>query len=351
MTDETRHIILKIAKKCLLLLLLLVVMDLVYRFTLYPRDRERYCSLLEFPQIPIRDTADIIYLGESSEFSCSPTDTDRRSIGTMIGDMMPDHKMGCLSKGAVHAAIYYDILRNIPRDNPVKTVIVTVNMRSFSSEWIYSNLEQPLQKEQIMMKKAPALYKRMLLAFKAYVHWSEAERSKLVRKGFRRQTFTLPHPFPYHNASEWDHAIANSFQLYNGKQVSGDTVELACHYIKCFAYQLDDKNPRIKDSDKIVRLCQRRGWRLVFNILADNMDQIKTLAGPDLEYLMQENAQYIIQRYEPMGVIVVNNQYSVREEDFFETFVTEHYNQRGRRNIAEKVAEKLNDHYSQVINH
>ena len=341
MTDETRHIILKITKKCLLLLLLLVVMDLVYRFTLYPRDRERYCSLLEFSQIPIRDTADIIYLGESSEFSCSPTDTDRRSIGTMIGDMMPDHNMGCLSKGAVHAAIYYDILRNIPRDNPVKTVIVTVNMRSFSSEWIYSNLEQPLQKEQIMMKKAPALYKRMLLAFKAYVHWSEAERSKLVRKGFRRQTFTLPHTFPYRNANEWDRATSSQYRLYNGMQASLDTIELACHYIKCFAYQLDDKNPRIKDFDKIVRLCQRRGWRLVFNILADNMDQIKTLAGPDLEYLMQENAQYIIQRYEPQGVTVVNNQYSVRDEDFFEDFVTEHYSQRGRQAIAKKIAGEM----------
>lgn len=351
MTDETRHIILQIAKKILWLLLLLVVLDIVYRFTLYPRDLERYCSLLEFPQVPIRDTADIIYLGESSEFSCSPTDTDRHSIGTMIGEMMPGHKMGCISKGAVHAAIYYDILRNIPRENPVKTVIVTVNMRSFSSEWIYSNLEQALQKEQILMKKAPALYKRMLLAFKAYVHWSEAERSQIVRKGLRRQTFTFPHPFPYHNANEWDRAISSQYRLFNGQQASQDTIELTCHYIKCFAYQLDDKNPRIKDFDKIARLCQRRGWTLVFNILADNMNQIKTLAGPDLEYLMQENAQYIIQRYEPMGVIVVNNQYSVREEDFFETFVTEHYNQRGRRNIAEKVAEKLNDHYSQVINH
>jgi len=341
MTDETRHIIFKIAKKFLLLLLLLVVMDLVYRFTLYPRDLERNCTLTEYSQIPIRDTADIIYLGESSNHSYGPADTDRRSIATMIEDLMPGHKMGSISKGAVHAGVYYDILRNIPRDNSVKTVIVTVNMRSFSSEWIYSNMEPALQKEQIMMKKAPALYKRMLLAFKAYAHWSEAERSKLVRKGFRQQTFTLPHPFPYRNANEWDLATGSQYRLYNGIQASQDSIELACHYIKCFAYQLDDKNPRIKDFDKIVRLCQRRSWRLVFNILADNMDQLKTLAGPDLEYLMQKNAQYIIQRYEPQGVIVVNNQYSGRDEDFYEDFVTEHYSQRGRMAIAENIMKAL----------
>ena len=342
MTDETRHIILKIGKKVLWLFLLLVVLDIIYRFTLYPRDLERNCTLAEYSKIPVRDTADIIYLGESSNHSFGPADTDKRSIATMIGDLMPGHKMGSISKGAVHAGIYYDILRNIPRESPVKTVIVTVNMRSFSSEWIYSNLEQALQKEQIMMKKAPALYKRMLLAFKAYAHWSEGERSNLVRKGLKRQTFKLPHPFPYKNASQWDRATAGNCQLYNGKHASADTIELTCHYIKCFAYQLDDKNPRIRDLDRIARLCQRRGWTLVYNILADNMDQIKTLAGPDLEYLMQNNAQYIVQRYEPKGVIVVNNQYSVRESDFFENFVTEHYSRRGRQAIAEKVVEQLN---------
>jgi len=250
--------------------------------------------------------------------------------------------VGKLSKDACHAGVYYDILCNIPRKNPVKTVIVTVNLRSFSSEWIYSDLEKPLQKEQIMMKKAPALYKRMLLAFKAYAHWSENERQKLVRKGFEEQTLKMPYYFPYHNAAEWDHAIGSQDHLFNGQKVSWDTIALTCHYIKDFAYQLDDDNPRIKDLDKIVKLCHRRGWKLVFHILADNMDQIKTLAGPDLEFLMKQNAQYIIHRYQPQNVTVVNNQYMVRDRDFFEReFPTEHYNQHGRQIVAEAVADAI----------
>lgn len=346
MTEDVQHIILKLGKKFLLLAAILVVLDILYRVTLYPRDRERYCTLTQYAQIPVKDSTDIIYLGESSNHSFSPADKDQRAISDMIEDMMPGHKVARLSKDACHAGIYYDILRNIPRKNPVKTVIVTVNMRSFSSEWIYAELEKPLQKEQIFMRKAPALYKRMLLAFKAYAHWSESERTKLVREGFKKQTLDLPYYFPYKNAKDWDHAIGSQSYLYNGKKVSQDTIALTCHYIKDFAYQLDEKNPRIQDLDKIVRLCHRRGWNLMLNILADNMDQIKTLAGPDLVFLMKQNAQYIIHRYEPQGVKVVNNQYMVRDRDFFEReFPTEHYNQRGRHMVAEHIVERLREEH------
>lgn len=344
MTNETKHIILQLGRKFLLLAAVLVVLDIVYRFTFYPKDRDENCTLIPYSMKPVKENDDIIYLGESSNHSFCASDTDQRAISEMIDDMLPGHKVGKLSKDACHAGVYYDILRNIPRKNPVKTVIVTVNLRSFSSEWIYSDLEKPLQKEQIFMKKAPALYKRMLLAFKAYAHWSEDERQKLVREGLEEQTLKLPYYFPYHNASEWDHAIGSQDHLFNGQKVSMDTIVLTCHYIKDFAYQLDDENPRIKDFDRIVKLCKRRGWKLVFHILADNMDQIKTLAGPDLEFLMKQNAQYIVNRYAPKGVTVVNNQYMVRDRDFFEReFPTEHYNQTGRRIVAEMVVEGIRD--------
>lgn len=344
MTNETKHIILQLGRKFLLLAAVLAVLDIVYRFTFYPKDRDENCTLIPYSMKPVKENDDIIYLGESSNHSFCASDTDQRAISEMIDDMLPGHKVGKLSKDACHAGVYYDILRNIPRKNPVKTVIVTVNLRSFSSEWIYSDLEKPLQKEQIFMKKAPALYKRMLLAFKAYAHWSEDERQKLVREGLEEQTLKLPYYFPYHNASEWDHAIGSQDHLFNGQKVSMDTIVLTCHYIKDFAYQLDDENPRIKDFDRIVKLCKRRGWKLVFHILADNMDQIKTLAGPDLEFLMKQNAQYIVNRYAPKGVTVVNNQYMVRDRDFFEReFPTEHYNQTGRRIVAEMVVEGIRD--------
>ena len=165
----------------------------------------------------------------------------------------------------------------------------------------------------------------------------------MVRNGFKRQTFSLPHPSPYHNANDWDRAIGGSFTLFNGTQPSMDTIALACHYIKNFACTLDDNNPRIKDLDKIVRLCKQRGWQPVFNILAENVDQIDSICGPDLLGLMERNTQYITNRYEPKGVIVVNNLKEVRDADFRDRdFPTEHYRQTGRLSIAKNVAHSIN---------
>lgn len=344
MTDTTKHTIKKIALKLLVLTGVLAGLDLLYYFTLYPKDLERNCTLMEISQ-RAKKGVDIVYLGESSNFTSSEADTDRRSISTMLGDLLPEHVVGDLAKSACHAGVYYDVLRNIPRGNDVKTAVVTVNMRSFTAEWIYSNLETALSKERIMMKKAPALYKRMLLAFKAYPIWTDAEREALIRKGFKKQTFTLPHPFPYRNANEWDHGVGGSYTLYNGVQPSADSLALACHHIKHFACELDDKNPRIKDLDNIVKLCKRRGWQPVFNILAENVDQIDSLCGPDLLYLLERNVQYVTDRYEAEGVIVVNNLHAVRDADFCDRdFPTEHYTQTGREAIARKVAAALAEH-------
>lgn len=341
MTDTEKHIAKKILWKLLLLAVVVAVLDVIYYFTLYPKDLRENCTLMEISQRAANDV-DIVYLGESSNHTYSDSDTDKRFICEMIDDLLPNQRVGNLTKDACHAGVYYDILRNIPRKSDVKTAIVTVNLRSFSSEWLYSTLEVPLRKEQVMMKKIPALGKRLMLAFKAYPTWTEEERSRLAGEYLKGQTFTLPHPFPYHNALDWDHGVGSSYTLHNGTHPSIDTIELACHYIKCFAYEMDDNNPRINDLDKIVRSCQRRGWQPVFNILAENVDQMDSLCGPELVYLVRKNAQYIVDRYSRKGVIVVNNVDKVRDNDFRDRdFPTEHYTQNGRLTIAKNVSEVL----------
>ena len=170
----------KLALKFLLLAGVLALLDIVYLYTLYPKDLEANCTLMQRSMMPVEQNADVVYLGESSNHAVADDEDDKRFISDMLQDMLPDHRIANLDKDAGHAGIYYDILRNIPAESPVKIAIVTVNMRSFTAEWIYSSLEVPLRKEQVMMKKAPALYKRMLLAFKGYTHWTDEENEYLT---------------------------------------------------------------------------------------------------------------------------------------------------------------------------
>lgn len=342
MSPSNVDIIFRLSRKFLWLILILVGLDILYRVCWYGKDLKENCTLMPLSQKPIQENADIIYLAESSNHTYSLQDADTSHISQMLAKQLPGHQVSSLTKDACHAGIYYDILRNIPKKNNIQTVIVTVNLRSFSSEWIYSDLEVPLQKEQIFMKKAPSLYKRMLIAFKAYSHWSEEEREKIVREGIKKQKLDFPYYFPYKDAAAWDKAIGTQDHLYNGQRVSMDTIALACHYIKSFAYQMDEENTRVQDFDKIVKLCKRRGWNLVLHILPDNIEQIKALAGLDLVFLMKQNAKYIEQRYSPQGVIVVNNQSIVRDQDFRDRdFPTEHYTQVGRQAVADAIAKQI----------
>lgn len=341
MTDNKKHTLRKLLFKLLMAILLLVFLDIVYYLTLYQKDLKENCSLMEL-SMRAKKGVDIVYLGESSNHTYSKSDTDRRFICEMVEDLLPEHHVGNLAKDACHAGIYYDILRNIPFKTDVKTAIVTVNMRAFSAEWIYSKLETALRKEQVMMRKGPALYRRMLLNFKTYDIWTEEERSALIGQYLENLTLTLPHPFPYRNVVEWDRGIGMSYTLYNGKQPSLDTIELACHYIKEFAGEIDTNHPRIKDLDKIVELCRQRGWQPVFNILAENVDQIDSLCGPDLIYFLKRNAQFVVDRYTSKGVLVVNNLETVRDKHFIDrNFPTEHYDQTGRLTIARHLAEAI----------
>lgn len=345
---KTNHldIIKQIAYKLLWVVALLVVLDVFYRITFYRHDLKSNRDVLDLAQKAQTDDAQILYLAESSNRAISLKDKDQRVISEMISNYYPMLKIGNISHDAYHAGMYYEVLHNIPKNSKVRAVIVTVNMRSFSAEWLYSNLEPALAKQRILAMHTPALYKRMLFAFQGYPHYSESERKTIITKALAEQKFHFPYFFPYSNAKDWDRAIGAQNRLFNGQIVSMDTIALTCHYIKNFAYELDRNNPRIRDLDKIVTLCKHRGWKLIFNILPENTEQARFLVGQDLLYLMHQNTEFVQNRYTKQGVLVVDNLDQVFDKDFIDrAFPTEHYCEAGRLTVALNVSEALSIYF------
>lgn len=122
---------------------------------------------------------------------------------------------------------------------------------------------------------------------------------------------------------------------------------MAGYYIKSYGFSIFDDNPRVKDFDAIVELCRERGWNLVFNILAEDVDKAMELGGKDLIVLMKQNRDYLLRRYGGLdGVTVVDNLSLVRDVNFIDQeWTTEHYYEEGRRIIAEHLAQTLKDFY------
>ncbi|RLD65559.1 MAG: DUF4843 domain-containing protein, partial [Bacteroidetes bacterium] len=98
-------------------------------------------------------------------------------------------------------------------------------------------------------------------------------------------------------------------------------------------------NPRMAEFDAIVDLARERGWNLVFNLMAENMEKAEQLVGDDLIFLMNENRELLLNYYRAKGVLVVDNLSGVEDSQFTDqNWTTEHYAEKGRKAIAKRVA-------------
>lgn len=340
----------KLIFKFALLALLLIPMSWIYNKFFFNNDVLKHSDEVKLSWKVTEDSCVVIYTGESSNHSHSWDDNDKRKISDFVFDYFPNMKCGDMTKDASHSEVYYHLLENISEDAPVKTVIVTMNLRSFGYDWIESDLETAIQKQLVLIKKYPSFYNRFKLAFKAYDIKDEKERSEARGYHRRNDKLVFPYDFRHDNAADWDYAKAHQGVIDSNGQWNQALTELACHYIKGYAFVIDDDNPRVKDFDRIVSLAKERGWNVIFNLMAENVDRANELVGNDLLYLMRYNRDYLINRYDKLeNVTVTNNLSEVRNGLFIDqNWTTEHYCEMGRRTIAYNVAQALKEYHPEM---
>jgi hypothetical protein len=337
----------KILIRILYLLVLAIVMNIVYSKYFFEADIQKHSSIINrVRNVPLN--TDVVYLAESSNFSYHKNDRDTRKISEFIDEYTPDIKVDDISKAAAHAGVYKVLLQHIPDNSNISTVVVTLNMRSFNAQWIYSDLETSLQKSLMLLRDRPPLLSRFLLSFKAYDIKTPEEREKQFIRKWKKDKLVFPYDFPHQNVYQWNRWKDKQGYELPPDSVNWDQIRLACHYIKAYGFQIDTlKNPRIADFDQIVELANQRGWNLVFNLLSENTDKAASLVGNDLIFLMNQNRQLLIDYYSSKGVIVVDNFFTVPDNQFIDQdWTTEHYAQKGREDVARNVANVLNDIYS-----
>ena len=337
----------KLLTRIVMVLAMLLLLNWVYSKWFFEKDLREHSDIIELAWEVIDDSCRIIYLGESSNNSHGLEEPDKRKISAYTAKYFPKVKLGDLTHSASHAQTFYYLLKHIPASSSVETVVVTMNLRSFGPNWIYSRLETALRKQLVLLEDYPPLVNRFMLAFKAYPIKTEDEWVELIYWHRRHDPLNFPYDFPYDNNYAWDSAMSwNGIRGIEGHQ-DQEMTTLACHYIKSYGFQITDDNPRIKDFDAIVELCHERGWNLVFNLMAENVDKARELVGDDLLFLIKRNRDYLLNRYGNMeGVSVVNNLSLVRDVNFIDQdWTTEHYYEEGRHIIAKHLAQTLKQYY------
>ena len=331
----------KIGLKLLLVFVILIISNELYTNYLLESDIKKH-TYREIADVIPKDS-EIVYFGESSNFNTYYEDKDKRSISEYIANYFPTKRFGTVHKGALHAGVYKYLMQHFPEENPIETIVVTLNLRSFSANWIYSELETALTKSIVLLKKGPALKNRFLLSFKGYDIKTKEQRVKQFKNNWEESTLQFPWDFPHLNVNRWDKAMDKQGIRNPDGTKDWKTTTLACHYIKSYAFQIDTlSNPRIKDFDEIVEYATSKGWNVVFNLLAENTDKAQELIGDDLLYLMRQNRDLLVKRYQKKGAIVVDNLEEIEALYFTDKdWTTEHYWENGRKTIAKNVADSL----------
>lgn len=319
----------------------LIAMEVLYRGTTYTADVKQFSPEL-YRLSHMSDSADILFFGESSNTSFAPNDTVQLSIAELAATQMPKWRWKSITKYASHAGIYRQWLKVLNPKCIPKCIVITVNLRSCNADWRYSELEPALQQALVMGTTGPKLLNRFLLALGYYPHMAQniAQKSKL--KEWDTTRLQVSKNYPYKTVSTWDKAFANGYYLKPDGSWDMDKIQLACHYIKSYAFTLHAENPRIKDLDAIAQWAQFHHCTLVFNIMAENTEYAQKLVGNELTQLMRQNRDIIVKRYTAKGVLVIDHLESVKGADYIDqTWTTEHYNQNGRLAISKKLANVL----------
>ncbi|MFY0645060.1 MAG: hypothetical protein JXR19_11385 [Bacteroidia bacterium] len=310
----------------------------IYERFFWEDDLHKYDAHVLLELMEREDTADILYLGESSNFSIHPKDTQRLSISQLI-DIQVDDRVATLNKGAYHVGIYTDLIKRI-KSKSIHTLIVTLNMRTFNQATIHAPIETALQKQARLFKNQPPLLNRILLTLNAYDDASLAERDKDMWHDWTYDTLISDVvEFPAPTIKTWcaQPKFVDSLGVENMEMRT-----LADHYIKAYAFKIGEDNPRLLQLDELAQHCHENGYRLVLNLLAENVEYADSLCGPALSWQMKANRNMLVNRYRGGDLIVVDNLEAVAGRHYTDQhWTTEHYDEVGRQIIADNVAKAL----------
>lgn len=344
MVEKPNHIALKIALRLVLINMIFLFSAMIYERYMWYDDLDKEAPMV-LDLLSMQDSVNVVYLGESSNFSYNPEKdslTDR--ISDFVSAWYPGIPFGTLNHSAHHAGIFKPIIRRIKPSGSIETIILTLNMRTLGQAVTHSELETALRKMAVMYEPRPPLLNRVLMTLNHYDDQSYVERDREMWRDWTYDSlFSEDVEFPYPTIKTWCETV--KFPLPDGSEDMGKR-QLADHYIKAYAFIIDENNPRIRDLDEIVHICRDKNLNLVFNLLAENVEYADSLVGDNLVWLMKRNRDYLVNRYAQMGVVVVDNLTTVPGWDYTDQhWTTEHYGEYGRQLVARNVADSLRKWY------
>jgi hypothetical protein len=328
----------KIALKGVALIIGLAVLNFVYEATLWQSDIEEYAGVAN--ELKVAENADILYLGDCSDSYFGSGNEHEKGISQLLDSLLPNKKVATISETGFHAGMFEAILHNIPAEVKFKTVIVTMNLRSFAAYVLYTFITNDItQRLTFLDNNYPPLLNRFFLMTKKSQNYSGTELDTLKINAWKNDHLNNA---PFSTLYQWKTAYENGNYINFDKNWTTEQKEIGATHIANYAFKINTKtNPRIPNFDNIVEIAKQRNWKLIFHLLPENTQATSKLVGKELTQLINENCEFLKNRYTKNGVIVIDNLELLNAVDFIESNPNSHYYYNGRKLMAEKIKQKL----------
>jgi hypothetical protein len=324
---------------------------------------------------------DVVYLGESSNTSFNPwTDTFGYSVSEFLQMYLPQNRVRGVSHDGYHVGLFSQMLGLMPEhwaDSGRKTVVITVNMRSFGPSAMFNGNEASNQQEAIFYSHRTALLNRVYVSLHHYDNRDSREMERAKTQWFRTRDLRLDNStygrhygithgdgglksdgevWYYHNTVKWWlRDLQRQYAPVSGDADLARVMPMAEAYLKEFAFLLDEENPRVQALDAIVAKCKQEQVNVVFVLLMPNFDHAHRLFGEELTQLMDYNMDFLRKRFDGWSERYKNGDFKVGYVDVQrlygdwaggqhytdQWYPTEHVDAHIRRFIAQKTAEKI----------
>jgi len=262
--------------------------------------------------------ADVVMFGSSVNWWTAEEDTDKRKISEMLDSLLPNEKVIDISHGAYHSEVYLEFVKFISKNKAEKpAIIVPINLRYFSPKWDLRPQYQFI-KERYEIAGIP-----YLINFKNYKKISKDEY--------------LSHPVYLHEKQ-----IGN-IENFKRKNQQDENETMCNGFILHYLQLLHSNHKKLTALKDIVEICNKHEIDLLMYIIPIDIMKAERLNINTFKRTVLENISVIKNSLKEESVEVLDLSFYLKSENFnYNLMPNEHLNMYGRKKIAERIKQKLN---------
>ena len=273
--------------------------------------------------------ADVIFFGDSTITSVAPSDQNKDFISTMLQNKQPNRLIGRISHPAYNMDLYVEYAHYLAnQESPPQTVIIPINLRSFSPEWDMRPGYQ-FEQEKRFLRHNNNLFIKAVDGPLSIFHWYEPEVINQV----------------YENTAVFDGdqqvGIVKDFEQILSEEPTRENILNILIYN--YLYALDSKHRKLQSLIELVDVYRANDIDVIFYITPLDYETGEQYLEERYHEQVDQNIALITSLLADKDVELLDLSFSLTPEFFaWYEYPNEHLNENGRNFVAEQLSQALN---------